>query len=79
MKYSKVIVVLVIVLNIIFTGVVFGAVYNGFEEPTTLIISWFAFTGTELLSLAGIKISEFKYLQQPDSNEQEVCSDDEEE
>lgn len=60
-RYSKGIVALIIVLNVIFTGVVlysFNA--TGGSEPTTLIISWFAFTGTELIALAGIKCTEIK-------------------
>lgn len=57
-KYSKQIVILVIILNVIFTGITFFLVWNGCEIPDELISSWFMFTGVELLALAGIKITE---------------------
>ena len=57
MKYSKVIVILVIVLNVLFAAAVFAVTFAGMQEPSTLIVAWYAFTGTELLACAGIKIS----------------------
>lgn len=74
-NYSKFIVILVILLNVIFAAVVFAAVFLGFQEPEALIIAWYAFTGTELLSLAGIKISDNKYSQE-DSDEQPEDKDE---
>lgn len=61
MKYSKIIVALVILLNIIFAISVFAVICLGYNEPSTLIVAWYAFTGTELLSLATIRVSENKY------------------
>lgn len=58
MKYSKRIVILVITLNVLFTGACFFMFWNGYEIPDALIEAWFMFTGTELLALAGIKITE---------------------
>ncbi len=55
MKFSKAIVVLVILLNIVFTGTVLFIFFRVGAEPTTLISAWFAFTTVELWALAGIK------------------------
>lgn len=55
-RFSKRIVALVIFLNVIFTAAVLYVflMTNG-SEPTTLIVSWFAFTTGELWMLASIK------------------------
>ena len=58
MKYSKRIVLIIITLNIIFTGAILYLVYVGTEIPDELISRWFLFTGVELGSLAGIKITD---------------------
>lgn len=55
-KFSKKIVVLVILLNIIFTTAVFVAAFYHAIIPDSLIAAWFAFTTTELVALAGIRI-----------------------
>ena len=58
MKFSKVIVSLVIALNIIFTVAVLYIFYRVGTEPTALIGAWFGFTTVELWALAGIKKKE---------------------
>ena len=55
MKFSKVIVSLVIALNIIFTLAVLYIFYRIGTEPTALIVAWFGFTTGELWFLAGIR------------------------
>ena len=55
MKFSKLIVALVIALNVLFTVAVLFIFYKVGTEPTTLIGAWFAFTTVELWALAGIK------------------------
>ena len=60
MKFSKVIVSLVIALNIIFTVAVLYIFYRVGTEPTALIAAWFAFTTGELWFLAGIKKKEME-------------------
>ena len=72
-KYSKIIVILVITLNILFTIATFIITILGYTIPDALIVAWFAFTGTELLALATIKNTETKYIdtQAEDSNEEE--------
>lgn len=54
-KFSKKIVSLVILLNVIFTAVVLYIFFRVGSEPTTLIVSFFAFTTGELWMLASIK------------------------
>jgi len=58
MRFSKLIVVLVIVLNIIFAAVVLWVFDRTKVEPVELVRAWFAFTTVELLALAGIKRKE---------------------
>ena len=60
MKFSKIIVSLVIALNIIFTVAVLFIFYKVGTEPTTLIGAWFGFTTVELWALAGIKKREIE-------------------
>jgi hypothetical protein len=54
MKYSKFIVALVIILNVIFTTAVLYVFYHTSVEPVALIAGWFAFTTGELWFLSGI-------------------------
>lgn len=53
--FSKLIVLLVITLNVAFTGVILWLFRSTGSEPSSLIVAWFAFTTVELWSLAGIK------------------------
>lgn len=53
--FSKIIVVSVILLNVIFTIAVLTIFLKTSAEPSGLIIAWFSFTTVELWSLAGIK------------------------
>jgi pheromone shutdown protein TraB len=57
-KFSKKIVVLVILLNILFTVAVFVAAFFNAVIPDSLIGAWFAFTTGELWFLSTIKKSE---------------------
>jgi hypothetical protein len=57
-KFSKLIVSLVILLNAAFTAAVLFIFYKVGTEPTTLIAAWFGFTTVELWALAGIKKKE---------------------
>jgi len=60
MKFSKAIVSLVIVLNVLFTGAVLYVFLKTHAEPTVLVGCWFAFTTGELWLLAGIKKKEIE-------------------
>lgn len=55
MKYSKIIVALVIVLNSAFAAAVLVVFAMTGVEPVVLIGAWFSFTIGELWLLAGIK------------------------
>ena len=57
-KFSKFIVVLVILLNAIFTAGIFYVFLKVGSEPSTLIGAWFGFTTVELWSLSKIKREE---------------------
>lgn len=60
-KYSKIIVMIIILLNAVFASAVLYVLLTAqTPEPTTLIISWFAFTTGELWLLSGIKKKEIK-------------------
>jgi hypothetical protein len=54
MRYSKLIVALVILLNTGFAGAVLYAFLRVGSEPTALVAAWFAFTTGELWLLSGI-------------------------
>lgn len=59
-RFSKFVVTLVILLNVIFTTAVLYIYLQVGSEPVTLIGSWFAFTTVELWSLAKIKRKKIK-------------------
>ena len=58
MKYSKIIVALVILLNTVFASAVLFIFLSVGSEPVVLIGAWFAFTTGELWLIAGIKKKE---------------------
>ena len=58
MKFSKIIVALVIALNVIFTAITFYAFIRVGSEPVALIAAWFGFTTGELWLVASIKKKE---------------------
>ena len=60
MRFSKAIVSLVIMLNVIFSAAVLFVFLKIGSEPMTLIGAWFAFTTGELWLLAGIKKKEIE-------------------
>jgi len=59
-SFSKFIVTLVILLNILFTTAVLYTFLKVGSEPMTLIGCWFAFTTGELWMLSSIKKSKVK-------------------
>ena len=60
MKFSKAIVIAVVVLNILFTAAVLAVYWHTGSEPAALIAAWFAFTTGELWMLSSIKKTETK-------------------
>jgi hypothetical protein len=59
-KYSKMIVAVVILLNVVFATAVLYVFLRTSVEPTSLVVAWFAFTTGELWLLSGIKKAEIK-------------------
>lgn len=60
MRFSKVIVSTVVMLNALFTVAVLYVFLRVGSEPVTLIGAWFAFTTGELWMLSGIKRKEIR-------------------
>lgn len=59
-KYSKVLVLLIILMNISFTVAVLYVFSKTSSEPAVLIGSWFGFTTGELWMMASIKKAKVK-------------------
>ena len=57
-KFSKLIVVLVVMLNIAFTAIILYLVWHDKQEPAALVVAWFGFTSVELWALSKIKRAE---------------------
>lgn len=60
MKFSKKIVSVIVVMNILFTIAVLVIFWHTGNEPMTLIGAWFAFTTGELWALSSIRKSKLK-------------------
>ena len=58
--FSKIIVAMVVILNVLFTIAVLYIFLAAGSEPVTLIGCWFAFTTGELWMLSSIKKSKVK-------------------
>lgn len=65
-KFSKKIVTLVIIMNVIFTAAVLYIFWQVGNEPSTLIAAFFGFTTGELWFLSNIKKAEIKEGEQSD-------------
>ncbi len=59
-RFSKIIVALVIILNILFTAAILYIFFKIGNEPVTLIGCWFGFTTGELWMLSSIKKSKVR-------------------
>lgn len=59
-EFSKPIVLLIIVLNVLFAAAVLYVFYHTANEPQALVGAWFAFTTVELWALAKIKRDKIK-------------------
>jgi len=60
MRFSKLIVSLIILLNVLFTAGILYVFLRVGSEPATLIGAWFAFTTGELWMLSSIKKKKIK-------------------
>ena len=63
MKFSKIIVSLVVFLNTVFAFTVLYVFLKTCGEPSALIVAWFGFTTGELWLLAGIKKKKIKKVE----------------
>ena len=70
MKFSKIIVSLIILLNVLFTAGVLYVFLRVGNEPSILIGAWFAFTTGELWMLASIKKKEINNEEDYDDEEE---------
>lgn len=74
-RFSKFIVILVVLLNILFTAAVLYIFMRTGSEPMTLIGCWFAFTTGELWMLSSIKKSKVKKDGEENENQLETKTD----
>lgn len=59
-QFSKWIVALIILMNVVFTYKILEVFKIVGSEPTSLVVAWFGFTTVELWTLASIKKSKVK-------------------
>ena len=69
MRFSKIIVAAVIGMNALFAIAVLAVFWHTGSEPAVLVGAWFAFTGTELMSLASLTKAKEKRRKGGDTNE----------
>ena len=75
MRFSKLIVSSIIILNIIFAVAILVVFWHTCNEPTVLVGAWFAWTTGELWALSKIKRSESDNsspIGDVESNEEEI-------
>lgn len=60
LRFSKMIIIIVIIMILIFTGCVLYIFNHKGAEPTVIITSFFAFMTGEVLALAKLKLTEIK-------------------
>lgn len=58
LRFSKIVIILVIIMILIFTGWVLYIFYNNKTEPTAMIAAFFAFMTGEVWALAKLKLAE---------------------
>lgn len=54
MRFSKKIVILIVIFNIIFAAAVLIVFWHTGNEPASLVVAWFAFTTGELWALSKV-------------------------
>lgn len=72
MSYTKLLVIALILMTILFTATVLLMMRQGMEEPETLVRCWFSGFISELLACAGIKVSKVRHkYKRPDDDDDE--------
>jgi len=72
MSYTKVLVVGLIVMTVLFVATVLTLMSQGMEEPETLIKYWFTGFISELLACAGIKVTKVVRQYRKDEEDEPV-------
>lgn len=76
MRFSKWIVALIIIMNVIFCAAVLYINYRGLFVSDVLVGSWFSFTTAELWGLAFIKGKEIKHSDEECEEEEDMKGED---
>lgn len=72
MSYTKMLVIMLILMTVLFTATVLLMMYQGMDEPATLIKYWFTGFISELLACAGIKVSKVRHKYRSDEDDEEA-------
>ena len=56
MRFSKKIVFLIVILNVLFTSAVLYLNFHDHSVSDSLVTGWFSFTGVELVGMVAIKV-----------------------
>ena len=75
LRFSKMVIIAVIIMILIFTGSVLYIFYKKGAEPTVIIASFFAFMTGEVLALAKLKLSEITVGEKNIKKEEEEKKD----
>lgn len=76
MQFSKMIVALVVILNILFAAAVLAVYWHTGSEPAALVGAWFAFTTGELWLCASIKKKKIGGVCSPMSDESNTAEEE---
>lgn len=71
MTYTKVLVIGLIIMTVLFVATVLMLMRDGMEEPETLIKYWFQGFISELIACAGIKVTKVVKENRKDDSEEE--------
>lgn len=69
MKFSKKIVVFIVILNIVFAAAVLAVFWHTGSEPGVLVGAWFAFTTGELWALSKVTREKNKIKKESEEDE----------
>ena len=69
MKFSKLIIIIGVILTVIFTAAVLYVFLKTSNEPSVLVGAWFAFITSEFFMLSKIKRDEIKKKRRDESGE----------
>ena len=76
-SFSKAVIISLIVLTIAFTGTILYLMAEGREEPETLVKYWFSGFMSEMIALAGIKVTKVIRNYRSDFSDEDEEDDEE--